>query len=92
MADAGERSLVGSSQDFVGTHWKRPLVVGLRNNDFDVEYGEDASLGGEFAKSSNPSYSLFETLQIPPEILYPKYQQGLGVTWLTADGFVDEAN
>ena len=49
------------------------------------------SLGSELSKASNQSYSLFENLSIPDEILYPRYQRGLGQTWLTASGFVDEA-
>ena len=58
---------------------------------FSVMMKQGGSLGAELGKSSNPQYSLFENLKIPEEILYPMYQRGLGQTWITASGFVDEA-
>ena len=59
---------------------------------FSVRVGEGQSLGGELQKSSDPSYSLFENLKVPEEVIYPRYQRGLGRTMLTVKGFVDSAN
>ena len=56
-----------------------------------VTYTKESSLGEELGKSSRSSYSLFENLKIPEQILYPRYQRGLGQTWITASGFVDQA-
>lgn len=58
---------------------------------FSVMMKQGGNLGAELGKSSNPQYSLFENLKIPEEILYPRYQRGLGQTWITTGGFVDEA-
>ncbi len=49
------------------------------------------TLGGELQKSSSASYTLFESLKIPEEIIYPRFQNGLGQTLLTPTGFVDKA-
>jgi hypothetical protein len=53
---------------------------------------EGQSLGSELQKSSNPSYELFDQLEVPEELLYPRYQKGLGTTEITPTGFVDKAN
>ena len=57
---------------------------------FQLSRGE--TVGGKLSESSSPNYSLFENLKIPEEILFPRYQQGLGRTYLTARGFVDESS
>ena len=58
---------------------------------YSMHLREGESLGGELNKSSSPSYALFENLKIPEEVIYPKYQKGLGSTLLTPSGFVDVA-
>lgn len=58
---------------------------------FSLTIREGQTLGGELQKSSDASYSLFESLNIPKEIIYPRYQNGLGQTLLTPSGFVDKA-
>ena len=57
-----------------------------------VSFKEGGSLGGELQKSSSPGYYLFDDLKLPDELLYPKYQRGLGTTQITIDGFVDKVN
>ncbi|MGB7325216.1 MAG: SHD1 domain-containing protein [Rubripirellula sp.] len=59
---------------------------------YSVHLSGDQQLGSELQKSSNASYALFDNLKVPEEIIYPKYQRGLGVTLLTIKGFVDIAN
>ncbi|MGI9473244.1 MAG: hypothetical protein ACR2NZ_17010, partial [Rubripirellula sp.] len=58
---------------------------------WSVHTSGNETLGSELSKSSDQSYALFENLKIPEEILYPRYQRGLGQTWITSNGFVDEA-
>ena len=58
---------------------------------YSLTVREGQTLGGELQKSSSASYSLFENLKIPDEIIYPRYQKGLGQTLLTPSGFVDKA-
>ncbi|QDT08103.1 SHD1 domain-containing protein [Planctomycetes bacterium K23_9] len=58
---------------------------------YSMHLSEGQSLGSELGKSSQPNYALFENLKIPEEIIYPKFQQGLGSTLLTPSGFVDVA-
>ncbi len=58
---------------------------------FSLTIKEGETLGGELQKSSSASYALFESLNIPEEIIYPRYQRGLGQTLLTPNGFVDQA-
>jgi len=58
---------------------------------WSVTFREGQTLGGELQKCANPSYSLFENLNVPEEIIYPRYQGGLGQTLLTTSGFVDKA-
>ena len=40
-------------------------------------------------KAGDPSYSLFEDLELPVNKIYPQYQSGLGYTKFTQDGFKD---
>jgi hypothetical protein len=49
-------------------------------------------LGTVVGKSSNPSYDLFDQLEVPEERLYPRYQNRRGETEITPTGFVDKAN
>ena len=58
---------------------------------YSVHLEKGQTLGGELQKAGNPSYALFQNLKIPEEIIYPRYQRGLGQTVLTPRGFVDEA-
>ena len=53
---------------------------------------EGQSLGTELQKSSAPAYDLFDQLKAPEELLYPRYQNGLGKTEITPTGFVDKAH
>ncbi|QEF98816.1 hypothetical protein Mal15_28730 [Stieleria maiorica] len=57
-----------------------------------VTFKEGGSLGAELQKSSRASYDMFEDLKLPEELLYPRYQHGLGTTEITINGFVDKAN
>ena len=54
---------------------------------FDAKEGESyQSLVNNYTK---PNYRMFETLEIPSEIIAPKYRNGLGRTDITINGFVD---
>lgn len=57
-----------------------------------VSFTEGGSLGSELQKSAQSSYDLFNELKLPEELLYPRYQKGLGTTEITVTGFVDKAN
>lgn len=57
-----------------------------------VSFKEGGSLGSELQKSSQASYDMFDSLKLPEELLYPRYQSGLGTTQITVNGFVDKAN
>ncbi|MCS7466745.1 SHD1 domain-containing protein [Stieleria sp. ICT_E10.1] len=57
-----------------------------------VSFKEGGSLGAELQKSSQSSYDMFNDLKLPEELLYPRYQHGLGTTEITVNGFVDKAN
>ncbi|MCA9140158.1 MAG: hypothetical protein KDB00_25475, partial [Planctomycetales bacterium] len=59
---------------------------------FFVTFQEGGSLGTELQKSSQASYDMFNDLKLPEELLYPRYQKGLGSTQITVNGFVDKAN
>jgi FKBP-type peptidyl-prolyl cis-trans isomerase 2 len=70
---------------------KTAWVTAMGGVPYSMHLREGESLGGELSKSSSPNYALFENLKIPDEIIYPKFQQGLGSTLLTPNGFVDVA-
>ena len=57
---------------------------------YSVSLGEGKSISSEVQKATEPSYSLFASLKFPKEIIYPKYNNGLGRTQITVNGFVDE--
>ena len=67
--------------------WSDKRSTGIPQS-FDL--GEGKTISGEVQKRTQPSYSLFEALKFPKEIIYPKYNNGLGRTLITVNGFVDE--
>ncbi len=50
---------------------------------------QDETIGQKLAEYSKPDYGIFDQVNLPAEMLYPRYNQGLGRTELTLDGFKD---
>ena len=66
--------------------WKQSRTNSAPHS-FDAKEGESYQrLVNEYTK---PNYRMFETLEIPSEIIAPKYRNGLGRTDITINGFVD---
>jgi len=56
---------------------------------FSLREGE--SVQSKMREATKENYALFENLEIPAEMLYPKFKNGLGKTSITANGFLDQA-
>jgi len=52
---------------------------------------EDESIQAKMREATKENFGLFENLEIPAEMLYPKFKNGLGKTSITANGFRDQA-
>ena len=48
------------------------------------------TLHSKMSEATKPTYGLFEKLEIPAEMLYPKFKYGLGKTSITVNGFRDQ--
>lgn len=57
---------------------------------YSVPLGEGKTINSEVQKQTQATYSLFETLKFPKEIIYPRFRNGLGRTSITVNGFVDQ--
>ena len=64
--------------------WTRSRVDGPPHN-----IDTDESVQSQVAKATQPNFRLFENLNLPKEIIAPKYRNGLGLTSITINGFVD---
>jgi len=57
---------------------------------YSVSLGQGKTISSQVQKQTQPTYSLFESLKFPKEIIYPKFRNGLGRTSITVNGFVDQ--
>ncbi|TWT97363.1 SHD1 domain-containing protein [Neorhodopirellula pilleata] len=67
--------------------WSRSM--GFVPSTLRLEDGESAQQ--KVDELTQPSYTLFERLEIPAEVFYPVFRSGAGRTSLTPGGFVDQA-
>ncbi len=56
----------------------------------NLEIELDETLADAIERQTVPSYRMLERLDLPPRVIAPELQQGLGKSKLTADGFVPD--
>ena len=69
------------------TAWSDSRSTGVPSG-FDLGGGK--TVNSQVQNQTQATYSLFENLKLPKEIIYPKFRNGLGRTSITVNGFVDQ--